>query len=193
MTIMARQATRMADPRSSMSRHLLGFSVLVLTMLSGYMASRMAAPQEFQHVAAEPVGLDAHIREAANLYGFSQNLVAAIIETESQFNTRAVSRRGARGLMQLTPATAALLGVDDPFDPRANIHGGVRHLRSLMDRFDNNLTLALAAYNAGERAVLIYGGVPPYRETRQYVSRILQRLDREGASASDTSPRGRRL
>jgi len=193
VTIMARQATRMADPRSSMSRHLLGFSVLVLTMLSGYMASRMAAPQEFQHVAAEPVGLDAHIREAANLYGFSQNLVAAIIETESQFNTRAVSRRGARGLMQLTPATAALLGVDDPFDPRANIHGGVRHLRSLMDRFDNNLTLALAAYNAGERAVLIYGGVPPYRETRQYVSRILQRLDREGASASDTSPRGRRL
>ncbi|PYM37394.1 MAG: hypothetical protein DME15_01420 [Candidatus Rokuibacteriota bacterium] len=190
---MARQVTQMADPRSSMGRHLLGFSVLVLTMLSGYMASRMAAPREFQHVAAEPVGLDAHIREAANLYGFSQNLVAAIIETESQFNTRAVSRRGARGLMQLTPATAALLGVDDPFDPRANIHGGVRHLRSLMDRFDNNLTLALAAYNAGERAVLIYGGVPPYRETRQYVSRILQRLDREGASASDTSPRGRRL
>lgn len=193
MTVMARQVTQMADPRSSMGRHLLGFSVLVLTMLSGYMASRMAAPREFQHVAAEPVGLDAHIREAANLYGFSQNLVAAIIETESQFNTRAVSRRGARGLMQLTPATAALLGVDDPFDPRANIHGGVRHLRSLMDRFDNNLTLALAAYNAGERAVLIYGGVPPYRETRQYVSRILQRLDREGASASDTSPRGRRL
>jgi len=193
VTVMARQATQMADPRSSMSRHLLGFSVLVLTMLSGYMASRMAAPKEFQHVAAEPVGLDAHIREAATLYGFSQNLVAAIIETESQFNTRAVSRRGARGLMQLTPATAALLGVDDPFDPRANIHGGVRHLRSLMDRFDNNLTLALAAYNAGERAVLIYGGVPPYRETRQYVSRILQRLDREGASASDTSPRGRRL
>ena len=193
MTVMARQATQMADPRSSMGRHLLGFSVLVLTMLSGYMASRPAAPKEFQHVAAEPVGLDAHIREAAILYGFSQNLVAAIIETESQFNTHAVSRRGARGLMQLTPATAALLGVDDPFDPRANIHGGVRHLRSLMDRFDNNLTLALAAYNAGERAVLIYGGVPPYRETRQYVSRILQRLDREGASASDTSPRGRRL
>ena len=193
MTVMARQVTQMADPRSSMGRHLLGFSVLVLTMLSGYMASRPAAPKEFQHVAAEPVGLDAHIREAAILYGFSQNLVAAIIETESQFNTRAVSRRGARGLMQLTPATAALLGVDDPFDPRANIHGGVRHLRSLMDRFDNNLTLALAAYNAGERAVLIYGGVPPYRETRQYVSRILQRLDREGASASDTSPRGRRL
>ena len=190
---MARQATQMADPRSSMGRHLLGFSVLVLTMLSGYMASRPAAPKEFQHVAAEPVGLDAHIREAAILYGFSQNLVAAIIETESQFNTHAVSRRGALGLMQLTPATAALLGVDDPFDPRANIHGGVRHLRSLMDRFDNNLTLALAAYNAGERAVLIYGGVPPYRETRQYVSRILQRLDREGASASDTGPRGRRL
>src|SRR5206468_10081586 len=83
--------------------------------------------------------------------------------------------------MQLMPATAATLGVGDPFDPRENIEGGVRHLRSLMDRFDNNLPLALAAYNAGEQAVLRYGRVPPYRQTRQYVSRILRRLDREGA------------
>lgn len=179
-----------------MNRHLLGFSVLVLTMLSGYMVSRMAVPQDTRQVADAPARLDAHIahiREAATLYGFSDDLVAAIIETESQFNTRAVSRRGAQGLMQLTPATAALLGVDDPFDPRANIHGGVRHLRGLMDRFDNNLTLALAAYNAGERAVLNYRGVPPYRETRQYVRRILQRLAREGARTSDPSQRERRL
>lgn len=190
---MAPATTQTPDPRSSMSRHLLGFSVLVLTTFSGYMASRMVTPQEIQQVAAEPVDLDTHIREAATLYGFSHALVTAIIETESQFNARAVSRRGAQGLMQLTPETAALLGVDDPFDPRANIHGGVRHLRSLMDRFDNNLTLALAAYNAGERAVLNHRGVPPYRETRQYVSRILQRLDREGARTSDTSQRGRRL
>jgi soluble lytic murein transglycosylase-like protein len=186
-------ATGTPDPRSSMSRHLLGFSMLVLTMLSGYMASRMVAPEETRQVADDPARLDAHIREAATLYGFSDDLVVAIIETESQFNTHAVSRRGAQGLMQLTPATAAILGVDDPFDPRANIHGGVRHLRGLMDRFDNNLTLALAAYNAGERAVLNYRGVPPYRETRQYVSRILQRLAREGARTSDPSQRERRL
>jgi len=80
--------------------------------------------------------------------------------------------------MQLMPKTAATLGVDDPFDPRANIEAGVRHLRALMDRFGNNLPLVLAAYNAGELAVIKHHGVPPYRETRAYVNRILKRLDR---------------
>jgi len=80
--------------------------------------------------------------------------------------------------MQLMPKTAATLGVDDPFDPRANIEAGVRHLRALMDRFGNDLPLVLAAYNAGEVAVIKYRGVPPYRETRAYVKRILKRLDR---------------
>jgi soluble lytic murein transglycosylase-like protein len=80
--------------------------------------------------------------------------------------------------MQLMPETAATLGVDDPFDPRANIDGGVRHLRALLDRFDNNLPLVLAAYNAGEVAVIKHRGVPPYRETRGYVDRILKRLNR---------------
>lgn len=189
---MARQATRTTDPRSAINRHLLGCGVLLLTMVSGYMVSRMAPPPETRQVSDAP-GLDAHIREAATRYGFSQDLVVAIIETESQFNSRAVSRRGARGLMQLAPATAARLGVDDPFDPRANIDGGVRHLRALMDRFDNDLALALAAYNAGERAVISYKGIPPYRETRAYVTRILQRLERDGATSSDTSQRERRL
>jgi len=81
--------------------------------------------------------------------------------------------------MQLMPATAATLGVRDPFDPRDNIDGGVRHLRSLMDRFNHDLPLALAAYNAGERAVLQNRGVPPSRETRDYVSRIMRRLNRD--------------
>ncbi len=124
------------------------------------------------------IAIDAHIREVASRYGMSAELVAAVIEAESEFNPRAVSRQGAQGLMQLMPKTAATLGVDDPFDPRANIEAGVRHLRALMDRFGNNLPLVLAAYNAGELAVIKHHGVPPYRETRAYVNRILKRLDR---------------
>jgi len=86
--------------------------------------------------------------------------------------------------MQLMPATAATLGVDNPFDPRENIEAGIRHLRAMMDRFKNNLPLALAAYNAGERPVIYYRGVPPYPETRQYVNRILRRLDRHGVTTA---------
>src|SRR3989454_7037187 len=85
--------------------------------------------------------------------------------------------------MQLMPETAASLGVGDPFDPRENIEGGVRHLRALMDQFDNNLPLVLAAYNAGRQAVIDHRGIPPYRQTRQYVSRILRRLDLDDAKA----------
>jgi soluble lytic murein transglycosylase-like protein len=81
------------------------------------------------------------------------------------------------------PKTAATLGVDDPFDPKANIEAGVKHLRAMMDRFDNNIPLALAAYNAGEVAVIKHRGIPPYRETRAYVKRILKRLDRSTAAA----------
>ena len=83
--------------------------------------------------------------------------------------------------MQLMPKTAKRLGVADPFDPKENIEGGVKHLRAMMDRFDNNIPLALAAYNAGEVAVIKYRGVPPYRETRAYVKRIMKRLDRSTA------------
>jgi hypothetical protein len=119
-----------------------------------------------------------HIRETARRHGVSEALVAAIIAVESEYNPRAVSRRGAQGLMQLMPATASSLSVDDPFDPRENIEAGVRHLRRLLDRFDHNLPLVLAAYNAGEQAVLRYRGVPPYRETRQYISRVLRRVER---------------
>jgi soluble lytic murein transglycosylase-like protein len=150
-------------------------------MIAGYTASRVTGAHEIPHGAKAltraPAGLHFHISEVATRYGVSEELIAEIIEAESGFNPRAVSRRGARGLMQLMPATAVYLGVGDPFDPRENIDGGVRHLRSLMDRFDNNLPLALAAYNAGERAVIDYRGIPPYRQTRQYVKRILRGLD----------------
>ena len=113
------------------------------------------------------------IREAAARYGVEEGLIKAVIRVESGFNSRAVSPKGARGLMQLMPGTASMLGVRDSFDPRQNIDGGVRHLRGLIDRFGSDLKLALAAYNAGEQAVMNHGGVPPYRETRDYVTRIL--------------------
>lgn len=113
------------------------------------------------------------IREAAERHGVSAELVSAVIRVESGFNVRAVSRKGARGLMQLMPGTAAILGVRDSFDPAENIEGGVRHLRGLLDRYSNNVQLALAAYNAGEGAVNSYGGIPPYAETQAYVARII--------------------
>ena len=149
-----------------------GCAVLVLTVLSGYTASQRRETIE------EPRAI---IKEAADRYGIDEALIAAVIEAESQFNPRAVSRRGAQGLMQLMPETAASLGVSDPFSPRENIDGGVRHLRALMDRFDNNVPLALAAYNAGHVAVVQYRGIPPYPQTRAYVNRILRQLERREA------------
>ena len=113
------------------------------------------------------------IREAAGRYGVPEALVRAVIRVESGFNSRAVSRKGARGLMQLMPGTASMLGVRDSFDPRQNIEGGVRHLRGLIERFGNDFKLALAAYNAGEQAVMNHRGIPPYPETRDYVTRVL--------------------
>lgn len=114
------------------------------------------------------------IAEAATRYAVPERLIWAVIRVESGFDPRAVSDRGARGLMQLMPETASILGVRDAFNPRENIDGGVRHLRGLMVRFGNNLRLAIAAYNAGERAVVVYGGVPPYPETREYVTRVMR-------------------
>lgn len=182
-------------------RHLLGLGVLLVTVTAGYFLSGLSGARDVRPVAREARAemapaqtasvnpdtepeddIDAHIKEVAARYGVPADLVAAVIEAESDNNPRAVSRRGARGLMQLMPKTARTLGVRDPFDPRANIDAGVRHLRALMDRFDNNLPLVLAAYNAGEVAVIKYGGVPPYRETRAYVKRILKKLDRRTAS-----------
>ena len=113
------------------------------------------------------------IKDAAERYGVPIKLVSAVIRAESGFNARAVSPKGARGLMQLMPTTAATLGVRNSFDPRENIDGGVRHLRSLIDRFPNRLPLALAAYNAGEKAVVQYNGIPPYPETQDYVTKVL--------------------
>lgn len=107
-------------------------------------------------------------------HGLDAALIKAVIQVESNFNHRAISRKGAQGLMQLMPSTIWRLSVGDAYDPHENIGAGVRYLRQLLDQFQGDLRLALAAYNAGENAVLRYRGVPPYPETRDYVTRVLR-------------------
>ncbi|MEA2624947.1 MAG: hypothetical protein QOD06_992 [Candidatus Binatota bacterium] len=117
---------------------------------------------------------DSLIREYCDRYDVEVPLVKAVIRAESSFNRMAVSRKGARGLMQLMPHTARSHGVFRLHDPRENIRGGVQHLRTLLRRYRRNLPLAVAAYNAGVQPVDRYRGIPPYQETRSYVSRVLR-------------------
>ncbi len=122
--------------------------------------------------AAVPAYLSDVIAEAAQTHGVDPRLVAAVVRRESAFNVKALSPVGASGLMQLMPATAKFLGVTDVFDARQNVLGGTRYLRTLLDAFDGDLDLALAAYNAGPGAVAKYNGVPPFSETRAYVMAV---------------------
>jgi soluble lytic murein transglycosylase-like protein len=117
---------------------------------------------------------DEIIEKAAAAEGISAQLVRAVIQVESGYQPRARSRKGAMGLMQLMPETARLYDVNDPYEPRSNIQAGVKHLKWLLARFE--LPLALAAYNSGEATVRRFGGLPPYPETRDYVSRVLALL-----------------
>jgi soluble lytic murein transglycosylase-like protein len=120
---------------------------------------------------------DAIIQDAAHRHHVDVALVKAVIRAESDFVARAVSPKGALGLMQLMPATAHMHNVWRVFEPRQNVEGGVTHLRYLLDRYGGNLRLALAAYNAGEKAVDAHGGVPPYPETWEYLARVLRFRD----------------
>lgn len=115
-----------------------------------------------------------HVVQASRAYGIDAALIRAIIMVESSNNPKAVSYRGAQGLMQLMPRTAKWLGVKDSFNPAHNIDGGVRYMRSLLDRFGGDIKLALAAYNAGSRHVRNYGGVPPFKATRIYIKKVLK-------------------
>ena len=117
--------------------------------------------------------LDSLISKYASQNSLDPDFVKAVVKQESGFNPSAKSHCGAMGLMQLMPATASSLGVHNPYDPEQNIAGGTKYLKGLMDRFEGNKELALAAYNAGPGAVKKYGGVPPYRETQNYVKNII--------------------
>lgn len=124
-------------------------------------------------VVALPKDYSQYIHKAASKYDLEPDLIKAVIKTESNGNHRAVSRKGAIGLMQLMPSTASDMNVSNPYNPEENIEGGTRYLKYLLERFNGNVTLALAAYNSGPKTVEKYGNVPPIDETRQYVKRIL--------------------
>ena len=128
---------------------------------------------------ASPHDLQTIIGEASESSQIDADFIASMIRAESANNPRAVSRKGAQGLMQLMPQTASSLGVKDSFDPAANVDGGVRYLRELLLRYDGDAAKALAAYNAGPQRVLQYHGVPPYYETHAYVARVINDYNRK--------------
>jgi soluble lytic murein transglycosylase-like protein len=133
-----------------------------------------------QPVAGQPAppALDAAVRQIAAEQSLPPELLHSVIQVESNYNPSAVSPKGAQGLMQLIPETARRFGVLDSFDPVENIQGGAKYLKYLLDLYQGDYPRALAAYNAGEKAVAKYGGVPPYAETQNYVAQVQKRLDR---------------
>ena len=130
---------------------------------------------------ADPETIARHVNELGRKHGVDSRLVMAVIEVESGFNSKAVSRAGAQGLMQIMPQTQQELGLESPFEAKANIEAGIRYLKMLMDRF-SDLSLVLAAYNAGPGAVERYKGIPPFPETQDYVRRVMANYDRRKAA-----------
>ncbi len=164
------------DGRVRLTLRRGGVIVCSRALIARVVADELPSPST--RLVAEPgvprSGVEGIIAAASARHGVDPALVWAVIAVESAFAPDARSLKGAMGLMQLMPATAAQYAVGDPFDPAQNVEAGTRHLRSLLDRFDT--TMALAAYNAGEGTVTRFGGIPPYRETREYVARVLRLL-----------------
>jgi soluble lytic murein transglycosylase-like protein len=186
-----------ADRRSGSRSRRMRTAVLAAAMSSAPMARPMIAllppsknlkpsVEVFAEYIVVPASqaYDDIIEEAARHYDMDPNLIRAVMQAESAFHPYVVSRAGAEGLMQLMPELADEMGVSDAFDPRENIMGGVRYLKQLLDDHDGNLDLALASYNAGPGNVERYGGVPPFRETRNYVKTIKQILKASKRSAT---------
>jgi soluble lytic murein transglycosylase-like protein len=164
------------------------------TLTAAAATSQPPLPKTAVHnPAAQNIDLDEVVREASSKNRLDPDFVSSVIKAESNFKTRAVSKKGALGLMQLMPSTAAQLGVVDPFDPRANVEAGTAHLSALLDRYNNDPIKALAAYNAGAHRVKQYNGVPPYRETRAYINKIVRdfnakkRAQMKAAAAAKTA------
>ena len=150
------------------------FDKLRASSLANY--ARNVAP------GAGPLDLNEVVNSASGRYRLDPDLVNSVIKAESGFNVRAVSPKGAQGLMQLMPGTATQLGVPNAFDPQANVEGGTKYLRELLERYNFDLVKALAAYNAGPQRVEQFGGVPPYYETRAYVARIVRDFNKKKAA-----------
>ena len=144
------------------------------TVAAVVVPARMAKPQNLK-----PQDLNEVINTISDRHHIDPDFISSVIHAESGFNPRAVSPKGAQGLMQLMPGTASKLGVSNAFDPRANVEGGTRYLTELLQRYNFDVIKALAAYNAGPLRVQQYGGVPPYQETRAYVARIVRDYNRK--------------
>ena len=156
-----------------------------VNMLDGNVYGATDFDNVINNISSGSESLDDIFNEVSNEYGVNVNLLKAVAKAESDFDTEAVSYCGAQGIMQLMPTTAESLGVGDPFDARQNITGGAKMLAYLLDDYNGNVTLALAAYNAGSGSVSKYGGVPPYKETLGYIDRINDILG--GALSSDST------
>lgn len=148
-------------------------SLLTNQPITSVQAQMSEQPELRGYAQASKPQLLSMVSQISRKHGVDEKLVKAVIQQESGFNTKATSHCGAMGLMQLMPATAKTLGVNDPYNPVQNVDGGVRHLKWLLSKYNGNIILALAAYNAGSGAVDKYDGVPPYAETQNYVKKIL--------------------
>ncbi|MGE8033584.1 lytic transglycosylase domain-containing protein [Lysinibacillus sp. NPDC093692] len=143
------------------------------TKLDSYVSDNVIGSTAYANSLAGANQYASIIQKAAATYNVPEKLIAAVIKQESNFNANVVSHAGAQGLMQLMPKTAQYLGVTNAFDPEQNIMAGAKYLRQMLDKFDNDPTLALAAYNAGASRVTKYGGVPPFKETQNYVNKVM--------------------
>ena len=153
------------------------------SQITGYKADLTPLPVE-QVAAPTPLTIDQHVAHAGEANGVDADFIRSVIRAESASNPKAVSRKGAQGLMQLMPSTASKLGVKDSFDPAQNVNGGAQFLRELLEKYHGDAAKALAAYNAGPLRVQQYHGVPPYRETRLYVAQVIRDYNRRKAVSS---------